>query len=372
MSVLKSLLNLSIAALLSACGQNADRFWFNSVPHPQMPKQRDYVIEPVEVVNPIDGIRLAAELTYREDVKNPTAVVLISGADGGPPATMDYEITGHHYFLVLSDLLTRQGFAVLRFDNRGVGNSSGDYSTATDDDYASDAAALLAWLKTDSGLNPSKAGFIGHSQGGNKALLASRLQQPDYIVTMGTGVQSLKEVIITQHRDISRAINSDLAESERQVRELKDIFAMAEASVSLQDYQAAMRSYLLEQGVTDEKRQQEVMATYGSKWWYTETRRDVEQIHRDFDGPLLQLFGTKDLLVSIDANQKRAREVAVNTESEMIVFEGLNHLFQTAVKGTGPMEYWEIQTTIEPQVVEAMINWISGLGKAVVKRLETD
>lgn len=368
-STTKVLIGLWMATLVTACGIHTDSFWYRLVPHDQIPQERNYEIRPVEVVNPLDDVTLSAELTYPKDIPNPVAVVLISGADGGPPATKNYEITGHPYFLVLSDLLTKRGFAVLRFDNRGVGNSSGQYQNATDDDYASDAAALLRWVKNDSGLTLKSAGFVGHSQGGNKALLAARHEKPDFVVTLGTGVQSLKEVILTQNRDINQAAGVDPLDIDRQQRELQDIFDIVESASSLTAYQQALKTYLLNQGVTQPGRQAAIMATYGSRWWFTEAHRDAEQLFRNHNGPLLQLFGSQDLLVSIADNNERARAaVAHNRESEVLVFEGLNHLFQRAVKGTGPLEYWEINTTIEPEVVDTVVTWISNLEHSDPKR----
>lgn len=91
------------------------------------------------------------------------AVVLVSGTGHN---TRDEDVRGHKVFLVLADALNRQGFAVLRYDMRGVGGSSGDYDAATTADFASDAGAAVAWLKTQAEIDGSRIGVLGHSEGG--------------------------------------------------------------------------------------------------------------------------------------------------------------------------------------------------------------
>lgn len=91
------------------------------------------------------------------------AVVLVSGTGHN---TRDEDVRGHKVFLVLADALNRQGFAVLRYDKRGVGGSSGDYDAATTADFASDAGAAVAWLKTQAEIDGSRIGVLGHSEGG--------------------------------------------------------------------------------------------------------------------------------------------------------------------------------------------------------------
>lgn len=91
------------------------------------------------------------------------AVVLISGTGYN---TRDEDVWGHKVFLVLADTLNRKGFAVLRYDKRGVGGSSGNYDAATTADFASDAEAGVSWLKTQSQIDASRIGVLGHSEGG--------------------------------------------------------------------------------------------------------------------------------------------------------------------------------------------------------------
>lgn len=93
-------------------------------------------------------------------------VVLVGGSG---PADRD----NGGYFLPLRRHLLRAGLAVLSYDKRGVGGSSGDWRAATMDDLAADATAALACLRAQPGIRPEATGLFGHSEGGWVALHAS-------------------------------------------------------------------------------------------------------------------------------------------------------------------------------------------------------
>ena len=205
-----------LAALLASCNSKFDDFLFSTIPHPQEPEERPYIVKPVEFINPRDGTKLSGELTYPANGKIFNAFVLIAGESGNPPPNRDNHVTGHNYFLVISHLLTMRGYAVLRYDTRGGGESGGDFLSATDTEYSSDAAAALEWLNNKSGVAISSSGYIGHSQGGIKALVASQWQQPDYVIGLGgVGTQTIAETIIQQNRDINDAKGIEQAETNR-------------------------------------------------------------------------------------------------------------------------------------------------------------
>ncbi|HUH45644.1 MAG TPA: alpha/beta hydrolase, partial [Arenibacter sp.] len=131
---------------------------------PQEPiKPYPYYEEEIYFENREDAVKLSGTLTLpRKDGFFP-AVILISGSG---PQNRDEELMGHKPFLVLSDYLTKNGIAVLRYDDRGVGASTGDFKTATSLDFSKDAEAGVQYLKTRKEIDTKKIGLIGHSEGG--------------------------------------------------------------------------------------------------------------------------------------------------------------------------------------------------------------
>jgi hypothetical protein len=113
---------------------------------PQEPKEPfPYNSEEVLFENEVDGVVLAGTLTFPKEGNNFPAVVMISGSGG---QDRNEELLGHKPFLVISDYLTQNGIAVLRFDDRGIAQSTGDHSKATSEDFAKDVLAAVEFLKT--------------------------------------------------------------------------------------------------------------------------------------------------------------------------------------------------------------------------------
>ena len=134
-------------------------------PQPPFP----YEVLDVEFDNPEAGIRLAGTLTIPAGDGPHPAVVLISGSG---PQDRDETVFGHRPFLVLADYLTRRGIAVLRCDDRGIGESTGDFAVATTPDFASDALAAVAFLRNRPELDHGRTGLAGHSEGAIVAPMA--------------------------------------------------------------------------------------------------------------------------------------------------------------------------------------------------------
>ncbi|MEL6536157.1 MAG: alpha/beta fold hydrolase, partial [Bacteroidota bacterium] len=171
---------------------------------PQEPKGPfPYTSEEVTFRNETEGITLAGTLTLPEGGTPTAAAILISGSG---PQNRDEELLGHKPFWVLADHLTRNGIAVLRYDDRGVGQSTGEFSGATSEDFAGDVAAAMAYLQARPEVKADQIGLIGHSEGGLIApLVAAQYDGVSFIVSMaGPGVNG-EEIILAQQRLINQA-----------------------------------------------------------------------------------------------------------------------------------------------------------------------
>ena len=141
---------------------------------------------------------MAGTLTFPKDIKNPPVAILITGTGA---QNRDEEIFNHRPFLVLSDYLTRNGIAVLRYDDRGVGESEGTLKDTTTEDLATDVEAAIRYLKTRTDISPQKIGLIGHSEGGLIApIVASKDKSIAFIVSLaGTAADGLT-LLLSQER----------------------------------------------------------------------------------------------------------------------------------------------------------------------------
>ena len=206
--------------------------------------KRDYIIETVSFAGGDEGVVLAGELTLPRDEPPRALLILISGSG---PQDRDESLMGHKPFLVLSDYLTRNGYGVLRYDDRGTAESTGNFMRATTLDFANDTAAAAKFLQVRPNLSNIPIGYIGHSEGGLIAPLAAKKIRPDMMVILAGPSQTLSEVIIRQSRDIAEKSGESAAQidsDEQKQRALFDVVRGADAG----EVNAIVEAYLLETG----------------------------------------------------------------------------------------------------------------------------
>ena len=192
----------------------------SSMKRPQDPEPPyAYQVEEVSFLNKDAGsIKLAGTLTLPPGVKNPPVAILISGSG---PQNRNEELLNHRPFLVLADHLTKNGIAVLRYDDRGVGASEGNYAVATSEDLATDAATAVAYLKSRSDVDINKIGWIGHSEGALIAPMVIADNEDDvafFVSLAGPGVSGM-EVLLPQLKKnaMLNGASEDLAGYENQM-----------------------------------------------------------------------------------------------------------------------------------------------------------
>ncbi len=338
---------------------------------PQEPKPPfPYRTEEVTYENKEAGVTLAGTLTLPQREPPFPAVLLITGSG---PQDRDETIFGHKPFLVLADYLTRHGIAVLRADDRGVGKSTGDFSTATTKDFAGDVQAGVDYLKSREEIDPSHIGLIGHSEGGIIApmvaaerddiafivLMAGPALPGDKLLTLqakyGLKAEGVSDSMVSWNRNLQQRWFDVLKqESDTAVmrRKLNDI--LNELTAELDDRQKQ------ELGITDEKMQQEIQKTL-SPWFRYFVTYDPLPTLKKVRCPVLALYSEKDLQVPAKENIRAIEKeiLASHTNKRFTVKElpNLNHLFQTAQTGAFS-EYARIEETISPQALATIDSWI--------------
>jgi fermentation-respiration switch protein FrsA (DUF1100 family) len=260
---------------------------------------------------------------------------------------------------VLADYLTRKGIAVLRADDRGVGESTGDFSKATSADFATDTEAGIAYLKTRPEIDAHKIGLVGHSEGGVIApMIAARNHDVAFIVMMaGTGVPG-DQVIAEQTRLILEAQGVPHDQAEKQRADEIEILAL----VKQEKDPAVLEKKLRERfaGKVSEAQIGETIQKVNTPWMRYFVNYDPATSLSKVVCPVLVLNGEKDLQVPPKQNLPAIRqelEAAGNKHFEIVELPGLNHLFQTARTGS-PTEYAQIEETIAPAALEKIATWI--------------
>jgi len=358
---IKNIVAVFSIALLASCTSIKEFMEVAAVPRPQHPKKRAYNIKKVKLTNPWDSTKIAGELTYPKTGNPLKTIVLISGHSmGDPPAKKNCDVIGHKYFLVLSDLLTKKGYAVFRFDNRGVGRSSGNWKVSTDEDYASDAATAVRWLRKNAPYKITQVGFLGHSQGGFKAPMAARMVKTDFIIRLGSGFSKIDETLVRQSKEMNDATGIDSNVTNEQTRVLANYLEIIKNAPTYEQSRQQLLEYTLkEEPKAPKKLVQKVLdRSIGSRWMYHSTHYDYDSDYKAFKEPVLELFGENDLLVSAKVNAPKVKALLSNPKSKVHIFKKLNHMFQYTEKALGPDEYGMIKTTIEPEVIDFIDEWL--------------
>jgi len=337
---------------------------------PQDPvKPYPYYSEEVTFMNPKANIQLAGTLTLPKKDGIFPAVVLITGSG---PQNRDEEIMGHRPFLVISDYLTRNGIAVLRYDDRGVFQSKGDFKTATTPDFATDAESAVAFLKSRKEINPSKIGLMGHSEGGIIApMVASHSKDISFIVMLaGTGLRGDK-ILLYQQEVIARASGLPEAAIQRTREMNSKAYEMIVAAKSDEALKADLAKYyaeslkntpadLKQKGISDEEMTTLLLKGTTTPWMLSFIRYDPVTALEKVKCPVLAVNGSKDLQVpareSLPAIE-RALKKGGNKQVTVKEYPGLNHLFQECKTGL-PAEYSEIEQTFSPVVLDEITKWI--------------
>ena len=327
---------------------------------PQNPaKPYPYKEEEVSYDNKAAGITLAATLTSPPGKGQFPAVVLITGSGAHD---RDESLMGHKPFLVLADYLTRKGVVVLRADKRGVAKSTGNFATATMVDFASDADAGVAYLKTRPEVDPRRIGLIGHSEGGVVApMAAARNSDVAFVVMMaGSGVPG-DEILAAQGILISEAAGTSHEEAEKNATEERELLALVEHEKDDAALEKELRERLA--GKIPDAQIETQIKTVTSPWFRQFIAYDPTTALRKVTCPVLAIDGEKDLQVPPKQNLPVIRKTlaeAGNKNYEVDELPGLNHLFQTAKTG-GLGEYAEIEETMSPVAMEKIASWILSL-----------
>lgn len=337
---------------------------------PQEP-QPPYPYSEIEVVypNPEADIELAGTLTLPQGTGPFPVVLLISGSG---PQDRNEELYGHKPFLVLADHLTRRGIAVLRVDDRGVAQSTGDFDAATTVDFTSDALAGVEYLKSRPEIDKERIGLIGHSEGGLIAPLAATASSDvAFIVLMAGPALNGEEIAYLQSDLLLRASGAPEELIAEQAIMQRELFSVAKVTEDPEEAAEKMLAIMLapyaelspEEFAALGDLENAMLAQINlflSPWFQFFMTYDPLPTLRKVECPVLAINGSKDLQVPAEQNLtliEAALQAGGNQNFTVIELPELNHLFQTAGTG-GTDEYYLIEETIAPIALDTMADWL--------------
>jgi len=328
-----------------------------------------YNSEDLTFKNEKQNVVLAATLTLPKSEGPFPVAILVTGSS---PQDRNEEILGHKPFLKMADYLTRRGIAVLRYDDRGTAESTGNFASANTKDFATDAEAAVAYLRSRKDINKNKIGIIGHSEGGIIApIVAAKDKKIDFIVLLaGMGIRGDSLLLIQQQLigkaagaqqnmlDMNREINSGLYKllnKEKDTVKLKPIIGEYFEGV-LKKYPG----YAMIQGMKNDEMIARDKELYTNNWLYHFITFDPSETLQNVKCPVLAINGSKDLQVSPEENLKAIElnlKKGGNKNVTIIRLENMNHLFQETETGA-LSEYDTIDYSFSEKMLKVVGEWI--------------
>lgn len=330
----------------------------------------DYITREITFKNPYESVELAGTLTIPKTGGPHRAVVLLSVA--GPNDRDETHSGGHKPFMVLADHLTRNGIAVLRFDDRGTGFSEGDLYQTSFEDMTNDALAAIDFLRSIETIDSNTIGIIGHSEGtviGPMAALKSK-DKVSFLVMLGpTGVP-----LIDLTEDRSKVAWVDRGLSEDQKQEL--LSYMRQVTAILHENKGDEESYRRIAALKAEKTldtpgfpaqqfmvpkdRDERIKMFISPWYRSQATYNPKDYLTQLEIPVLSITGSLDKSQTPELNIPPIRKYLTEAPIEdftIVEVPAINHLMQTAKTGL-PTEYSALEETFSPGILEMISEWI--------------
>ncbi len=302
----------------------------------------------LKVYNSADRVLLGGTLTTPSG-KSPKAALVL--ATGSGSQNRDEEVMGHRPFKVIAEYLSDNGYAVLRLDDRGVGEST--------DDYAADLGAAISVLDSLLGHELPK-GVLGHSEGGSVAVkMANRNPECRFIVTMGCPAWAGDSIIMSQSRALATSVIGRWDGEARQ-RRLMDIVKsdMSDALVASALYME-LAADLGENAAIPQVQQQlsQTVVVMSAPSYRSIVKYNPADDIRSVNVPWLALNGEKDMQV-LPGNITTIKEL--NPSADARVIAGHNHLMQHCNTGM-VQEYRSITEDISDDVLRMILDWLDAM-----------
>ena len=296
-----------------------------------------------DVTIPANGFSIAGTMTsppVMGRLRHPT-VVLVAGAG---QVERDGMVAGIPILSQLAGALAEQGYLVVRYDKRAVGQSGGRSETVTQGDYADDLVAIVKWLSKRDDVDDRRIAVAGHGEGAMIAMLAADREKKigDLVLLSASGSTGAELILEQQKRSLERSTLSAAEKAQR---------------VALQkQIQDAVIS-----GTGWDKLPEDVRKQADTPWFRSLLMFDPAVALDKIKQPILIVQGDLDTQVTPASAEKLAELARARKKAgpvEVVHVAGVNHILVPAQTGEAE-EYPQLkQKSISPEVVSAIVAWL--------------
>ncbi|OJJ14971.1 hypothetical protein BKI52_41190 [marine bacterium AO1-C] len=330
-------------------------------PRPPFP----YQVQEVRYTNASDKVALAGTLTLppKTDKKVP-ALILLTVAG---PNDRNQAFAGHQPYAVVADYFTRQGIAVLRSDDRGVGKSQGSLFQSTIADFAEDTQAAIRFLQKHPQINSKRIYLAGNSEGGAVAALTASLNPAvaGIILLAAPGINT-QQIILKQGKNLGKTLNystDQITQIQQRGKELFQIIATEKDNRrARKKIKQLMKKYKNAPSLPNyfAKNEEEAIDLYLSPWYRYQLDFNPTQVLQKVKCPVLALNGSLDRVIMPKENLAAIRQALIKAGNSDVTIQrvpGLNHIFQTAKTGS-PLEYGKLTESFSPKALKIIYAWL--------------
>ncbi len=297
------------------------------------------------------GVSLAGTFSLPQGAGPFPAVVMLTGSGS---QDRDETIGDHKPFAQIADSLARNGIAVLRFDDRGAGRSTAASGMETTADFAADAHSMLCALKRMAGVDSSRVGYIGHSEGGLIAVLNAQ-KGARFIVTLAAPAVKGKDLLLRQNEKVALVTGEELTEDKKET--LEAVFTAVDTEDNVSVLTRKLKMLLAELPVNVRNAQ---IDAFTSPWYRYFVRLDpagaLKKIGQNGRVAMLALNG--DLDAQVDADQNLSVIKSLVPQAKIIRYPSLNHLFQPCDGVEKSLDYVGNPHDVDSQVIADIIRFV--------------
>jgi pimeloyl-ACP methyl ester carboxylesterase len=297
----------------------------------------------------------------------PAAIIL----NPSMPTDRDGTLGPLTFFKDLAEYLSHRGIAVLRMDDRGVGESTGDYFQSTLTDFADDAEEAIEQLSAIDGMDRRKIGLIGLSQGAAVAsIVASRRPTVGFLVLLGSPGLPFLESAMQQADDLGRAYGIPDEQVQLSKESHQEIIRVLREEGNEADDFEKIVDILIERGdrpnplagfLPDNPR--EAAELFTTPWYRSQVSLDPNEYLTRVRVPTLALTGDLDIILRPDRHLPAIEKALKRAGNESVVIRTLpahNHWLQLAKTGRVD-EAGELEETFSAEALSTISEWIGSL-----------
>jgi alpha-beta hydrolase superfamily lysophospholipase len=287
--------------------------------------------------------------SYKPPPPPPLPAVLLLGGfgpqdrDGNSVGPGDFQL---FFQAVLASKLGEAGIATLRCDDRGTGESAGDFKRVTLETETRDALAALAALRAEPAVDPTRVAVIGHGEGAIVApMVAAKARPVRGLVLLAPPGRPLDAIVIDQQQWSMHRFGFSHAEVQARVAELGAVYAAVRAGKRLPDSLSPAER----RGITE-----------SAPWLRSHFRHaPMAEATQLTQLPVFVAGGGRDVQIAIaDVDQTRdAFTAAGNKLVTYKVYPALNHLFAVS-KNDGIGDYYDPMAEVDATFLSDVVHWI--------------